>query len=252
MQTQSNQHHINTTNPHISARSRTSARTPLDAGLNMRGHTRLLTVSFCRVSILLAGFLTAAVAFTSVGCANNKPKSDGLNIPETNRSEDLAKAQRFQEQAMAAQKAKDYDKAINLYGQALQIENGLGAAWHNAGICFMEQRKFTEARDAFLRAAETLPGDPRPYENLGILYLERLGHAQKAYDAFGYALARDQYSTTALRGSTSAIRALRLVSTEAQGRLRNGLDVEIDEAWRRIMTTERIRIEAGLRDQARQ
>ncbi len=184
------------------------------------------------------------------GCAGAH-KNEPEFVEQRNRSEDLIRAQQFQQQAFAAQQEKEYGRAIELYGRALQIDSGLGAAWHNAGICFMEEKRYMESRDAFLRAAELLATDPRPYENLGVLYLERLGHARQAYDAYGRALERDPYSLPALRGSASSIRLLRLVSTEGQARLQRGLEVDPDAGWREIMTTERIRVEAGLREESR-
>lgn len=196
----------------------------------------------CAIATGLAGVLGA--------CAGKHGGSSSI-VPQSDRSADLARAQRLQSQAFDAQKDEDYDRAIDLYGQALQIDSGLGAAWHNAGICFMEEKRYIESRDAFLRAAELLPTDPRPYESMGVLYLERLGHARQAYEYYGRALERDSYSLAALRGSASAIRLLRLVSTEAKARLQRGLEIEPDAKWREIMTTERIRVEAGLREESR-
>jgi tetratricopeptide (TPR) repeat protein len=183
------------------------------------------------------------------GCASKDRGGDQPEIvPQVDRAAELARAQRLQAQALAAQTDKDYDRAIRLYGEALTIDAGLGGAWHNAGVCFMEQSRYIEARDAFLRAAQLLPNDPRPYENLGVLYLERLGHARQAYEAFGQALQRDPRSSLALRGSTSAIRLLRLATVEALDRVSVGLESEADAEWRRIMNAERIRIEGSLRD----
>lgn len=201
-------------------------------------------------AMMLVGGVAMGGTLGMLGGCGGASKGEQAQVRGGDRAADLARAQRLQQQAYSAQKDEDYERAIELYGQALQIDSSLGAAWHNAAICFLEEKRYLEARDSFLRAAELLATDPRPYENLGVLYLERLGHARQAYDAYGRALERDPYSLAGLRGSASAIRLLRLVSTDAQGRLQRGLEVETDTKWREIMTTERIRVEAGLRKEA--
>lgn len=199
----------------------------------------------------LVAMSAAALALTGgLGACAGKHAKDTTLVPQRDRASELAQAQRFQEQAFAAQKDEEYERAISLYAQAVQIDSSLGAAWHNAGICYMELKQYLDAKASFLRAAELLTTDPRPYENLAVLYL-RQGFGREAYEAYGLALERDPYSLAALRGSTRAIRSLRLVSTDAQSRLLRGLEVEPETRWREIMTTERIRVDAGLREEAR-
>lgn len=226
---------------------RASNRTFIPGFRTVRRAMRADTV---RGAAAVAAAFVAAFAGMAGGCAG-KHANDPGTVADRDRGAELARAQRLQEQAFSAQRQQDYARAIELYGEALRIDSGLGAAWHNAAICFMEERRYIESRDAFLRAAEMMPTDPRPYENLGVLYLERLGHARQAYEAYGRALERDPYSVAALRGSASSIRLLRLVSTDAQSRLQRGLEVESDTRWREIMTTERIRVEAGLIEESR-
>lgn len=209
----------------------------------------------CSGWIRVAGCVAACAAlggwFGGVqgGCAGKHSK-DPTFVQQRDRAAELAQAQRLQEQAFSAQKSGNYERALELYEQALRIDSSLGAAWHNAGICFMEERQYMEARRSFQRAADLLVTDPRPYESLGVLYL-RQGFAREAYEQYGRALERDPYSLEGLRGSTRSIKSLRLVSTDAQARLQRGLEVEPDTRWREIMTTERIRVEAGLREEAR-
>lgn len=142
------------------------------------------------------------------GRLRRREQEDTEFVEQRNRSEDLIRAQQFQQQAFTTQAGKGvWTRYRAVRAPPLQIDSGLGAAWHNAGICFMEEKRYMESRDAFLRAAELLATDPRPYENLGVLHRATRAHTQ-AYDAYGRALERDPYSLAALRGSASSIRLL--------------------------------------------
>ena len=217
----------------------------------MRSANTIFNSSTKASRLVLVALAAAALGGTlaGTGCAGKHAK-DATIVPDRDRAAELAQAQRFQEQAFNAQKDEEYDRAISLYSQALQIDSSLGAAWHNVGICFMKQKRYLDAQRAFIKAADAMPSDPRPYESLGVLFIDQ-GFAKQSYEWYGRALERDPYSLAALRGSTRAIKLLRLVSTDAQSRLQRGLEVESNKEWRTIMTTERIRVEAGLREEAR-
>lgn len=184
------------------------------------------------------------VAVLAAGCAT-KPVP-----PEVRSQQSLRDAASLAAGAEKAQQAGQHERAIELGRQAVTLQPSLGAAWNNLGISLMETQQNLDAVQAFVRAAELLPADPKPYENLGLLYM-RVGWSEDALRYYGLALERDPYSLPALRGGVAAAKGLLRSEPEGLERCKRGLLVEKDPAWRRLFDTERVRINAELAERTK-
>jgi tetratricopeptide (TPR) repeat protein len=160
---------------------------------------------------------------------------------ETNLREAVSLAS----QAEQAQKARRYEQAADLGRRAVAIQPSLGAAWNNLGISLMELGQNMEAVQAFQRAADALPTDPKPYENLGLLYL-RVGWSEDALKYYVLSLGRDPYWLPSLRGSVVAAKNLLRSDEEGLERIKRGMLIETDPAWKPIFENERLRVSGEL------
>lgn len=203
-------------------RRRTLSPTPTEDPLPTPRRTKLL---------LLAAL--AGVALTA-GCATrpNRPTV-------ADESARLANATRAWAAGDALKNEGKFAPAADAYRQALSQREDLGAVWNNLGICLMSLDKHREAGGAFQRAAELLPSDPRPFENLGTLYLSR-DYPEKAYEFFAKSLARDPNHLPALRGAVQSAKLTNHTEDEDLDRLNRAILIETDPDWLRIMQQERL------------
>lgn len=181
--------------------------------------------------------LLAAVAAGLVGaCATNKPVPPHV---QTERSwREAANLALRAEQARAAGKL---DEAIALNQQALIRNDQLGGAWNNLGIALMESHRGIEAMEAFQRAADLLPSDPKPYENLGFLYFNQNWY-EDALKYYARSLERSPYWLPSLRGAIVSAKELLQSDEAGLERIKRGLMVENDAEWRRVFEVEQMRV----------
>lgn len=159
-------------------------------------------------------------------------------------------ALRFDREASAALSRGDFAHAEDLEQRAITIVPSMGSAWNNLGVARLKQRDYLGARDALLRAAELLPTDPRPYENLGHVHNEA-GYDAEALQCFRESLGRDPNWLASLRGAARAQKYL-LRSDEAGLEIvKRGLYIEKDPQWRHLFESERLRMEADLAEKAK-
>jgi tetratricopeptide (TPR) repeat protein len=88
-------------------------------------------------------------------------------------------ADSYLRQGMELQRAGQYQKAVEVYRQALALDNKLLGAQVNLGIVLMALEKFEEAITAFRAAATLLPNDAHPLVLLGGAY----AGARRDFDA---------------------------------------------------------------------
>lgn len=188
--------------------------------------------------------LLALLPLVLAGCATGPgagPAAPSYDVEESNR---LARSanQRFRE--------GEYDRALGLARRAVDLHPDSPAAWNVLGLSSMELARNVDAAEAFQRAGELSPTDPRPYENLGWLYL-RVGWAEPALRAYGVALERGPDGLESLRGAVEAARRINREDHQALERLTRLLIVETDPAYRKEYQLRRLRIEQQLQEQAR-
>jgi len=138
-----------------------------------RSLDRTLLAAVARAALVVAA--AGAVVAWQGGCSSSRTNLKG------DVQADLRRALEHAKRGESLRKAEKYAEAAEAYKQALAAKSDLGAVWVNYGVCLMEVGDFMPARDAFLKAADLLPADPTPFENLGTLYHLR-GYDDKALE----------------------------------------------------------------------
>jgi len=198
-------------------------------------------------SILLACGVGLSVLGLSAGCASNR--APVVTAPsEADLRAAMAIAARGQEEF----NRRNYDRAIDLFREALTLRPDLGSVYNNLGLALQARGNdldYLNAIDAFKRAADLLPVDERPYQNLGVLYHER-GFADEAHRYFNLALERNPNNLECLRGSIGAAKLLLRSEEAGLQRVNRALLIDTDPAWRKIQEFERVRIQHDLAEAA--
>ncbi len=180
----------------------------------------------------------------STGCKSS-PKGPVITAPTES---DLRQAGQLAAEGQAAMNAGDYEGAVDRLGRAVALRPDMGAAWNNLGLALQGRGgklDFLQAVEAFKRAADLLPVDERPYQNLGVLYHER-GFSEDALAYFTKALERNENSLESLRGAVGSAKLLLRSDEAGLARVRRALMLETDPAWRKIHEFERLRIQHDL------
>lgn len=211
-------------------------------------HTFFITTTSTTRRSARAALLAVAFAFAAAllpGCASsNRSAADDASFNE-------AEAMRLATEAQIAHRNGRNDRAIELYQQALRTDESIAAAWHNLGTLLMQKKEYAAAAEAFKRAADLSPTDPRPYENLGLLYWES-GWREESQRAFDIALERDENSLPALRGSAHWAKETGEFTDTTRERLRRALLIEKDPKWRAEFQRLLLRVEADLESKSKQ
>jgi tetratricopeptide (TPR) repeat protein len=194
-----------------------------------------------RATLLCSLMLGSAATLQGCKSSSNQFKGDG--------SANLRKALDHASRGESLRKAGKFAPAAEEYKKSLAAKSDLGAVWVNYGACLVELGDFMPARDAFLRAADLLPADPTPYENLGTLYHLR-GYDEKALEYYNLSLEKEANWLPSLRGSVMSAKNLRLGDDNALDRVNRAIIMEKDPKFLLMMQNERFRIEALLKDKA--
>lgn len=171
-----------------------------------------------------------------------------LAIPDT--SADIAEAMKLKDQGDTLLKDGQHLKAIDKYKEAIRKHNGFGEAWNNLGLALLRDNNRYDAQQAYTRAAELMPLDPTPMDNLGVLYMES-NLPEDALRYYDQALERRPQYLPSLRGAVRAAQLLGRSEEVDLSRIKLALRVETDPAWRTMFQRQLARVQADLDDQAR-
>ncbi len=204
--------------------------------------------------LLLAAILLGLPVF-SLGACNTGTRfvpKDDMDARTIEARKLWAKADAFRQNAEdekdPVDRAASYRKAAEMYRMSLQQREDIGAVWQNLGVCLMEgERNFMDAGTSFRRAAELLPTDPRPYENLAQAYL-RAGWHKESLQYFVESLDRDPAYLPSLRGHAVLVQMLMVSDEPSLERLQRALLLETDPAWRAVIQRQVFRVERDLAD----
>jgi tetratricopeptide (TPR) repeat protein len=200
---------------------------------------------------LMTAMVAGAVVLTGAtplgGCSGKRKASFELPAED---AQALERALQLTAAGDAAHRAGKHEEAIAKYREALSIRGNIGQTWNNFGLALYAQQKRAEAAQAFRRAADLMPSDPRPLENLGLLYMES-DFFEEALKNYGESLGRDPNYLPSLRGAIKCAKLMNRSTTEGLERIRLGLMQETDPAWREIFRVERIRVEQDLAERAK-
>jgi len=196
-------------------------------------------------ALLAVGWIAGAsvVASTLVGCeSSNRPNDPMAAGLDANEREKITNAHR---EAKRAARESDPAKAELYYRRAVAYYTEYAPAWNNLGVTLMEQERFLEANEAFQRASDLAPADPRPAYNQGLLFFRR-AYPREALPYFLRALARDPHYLPALRASVQTEVRLRETDQETLDRIQSALLLETNPKWQKFFELQRIRVEADL------
>jgi len=195
-------------------------------------------------ALLLACFLlglTGACASTT----HARPKP-GTNLT----AEERQRRERAIREADRAFRANNPEEAERLYMSAIEQYPDFGQAWNNLGVVLMSQERFLEAGEAFDRAGDLEPTDPRPPYNRGLLWFDR-GYLRESMPFFNDSLERDPNYLPALRSAIRASVLLRETSDLTLDQIKRALLLESDQKWRDYFERQRLLISAHLAEVAK-
>ncbi len=112
----------------------------------------------------------------------------------------LAQATALAAQAQQAQRDGEPLRAISLYEDSIRTYPEFHPAWNNLGVLYAAAKRDMDAVEAFKRAADLTPTDPRPLANIGLIYKSR-GFEREAQEYLEQAIQRDEAYLPALRES---------------------------------------------------
>lgn len=204
--------------------------------------TRIRTVT---LSLLLLATGAALPACESGAESSKAPLPPSAAVPQTER---ITEAHR---EAKRGASATDPEKKEQYYRRAVAYYAEYAPAWNNLGVALMDQQRYLEAAEAFQRAADLAPQDPRPVYNRGLLFFRR-AYPREALPYFLKALDRDPHYLPALRAAIESEVRLRDVSQATLDRIRSALLLETDPAWQRFFELQRIRVAADLENRRKQ
>ncbi len=75
------------------------------------------------------------------------------------------------DQGMAEFAMAEYDKAIECYRKAVEIDSSYFDAWHALGMAYLRANKIPEAINAGKRAIEISPNDMLAHTSLSMYYM---------------------------------------------------------------------------------
>lgn len=197
------------------------------------GHTQLMT-------------LALVIGAISAGCSDPYAIDREL-IAERERAERRSLQIGADGEEYLAQ--GDLAQAEEKFVEALRLDPRSYSAWNNLGVVRMKQKNYQGAIEAFARAGELSPSDPRPPANAGLAFQDAF-YDRRALEQFAEALRRDQNWLPAIRGSVVSSRRLYAYDETALEIVNRGLLIERDEKWRRVFEREKIRIQDALREAA--
>lgn len=190
--------------------------------------------------------MAAAVAAGCVlaSCANKS--SDSFEMPDSARSEapveQIRKAHELASRAEAEGKAKRYDRAIDLYQQAIANYRNFPSAWLNLGVMHMRLGNGLAAVEAFKVASDLDPGDPRAMYNIGAIYEEKF-YYKEAISWYNQALDRDPNLLPALRRSIYLEMQTNSFTPASKDRVMRAIMVETDPQYKVIFAQAKLRLD---------
>lgn len=207
----------------------------------MTRYARQLRSSYARAAACLIACALVA------GCESGGLKPNpSLADAGANQAQRIREASELAIQAKAAADEGEVEEAIDLNRRAIALDATLAGAWNNLGVLLMQQQNYRDAIEAFSRAADLLPADPRPYENIAHSYREA-GYSSDAYLYFTKSLERDPNWLNSLRGVVACAQELNLSNPSLLANIRRGLLIESDPAWRMVFNRAKLRVEAELK-----
>lgn len=184
-----------------------------------------------RVTTLFGAALLGVACVAPGGCASSARPRPATAPAQLGPAQRVEEAWKLAEQAERERKRGKLTEAAALYRQSVATSPDIAAVWNNYAATLYELNDRLNAVQAFNRAAEAEPTDPRPFENIGHIYFE-IGWAEEALRYYERSLAISPTHLAALRGAIRAAEAIGRAEEVDLDRIRTGLLSETDPVWR--------------------
>lgn len=210
--------------------------------MNSRGPVAGL---FCVAAVLCAAALSGCQS-TSSARSTPPPSATAQQVAEARQAaigaaETARKAQVAREKGKDSEAAKLSKAAIEEYRRSLSLSAESPEVWNNLGVELMQVQDYLGASESFSMAMQLSPTDPRPAENLGLVY-QRTGWTEESLRFYDMALERSPNYLPALRGAIKASHLLGEADEKRLTQVRRALMIETDPTLREFFEREQVRI----------
>ena len=204
-----------------------------------------LPVALISLASVLSGCAVDSNAEKAVAADPLAPLRVAVELAEEAQRAERA-AEDFKSRGETASKVRaKQDEALVLYQRSIAAYRDYAPAWNNMGKIYLDQGRNTEAKEAFVTAAELAPTDPTPMANLGLLWKD-LQYADEAHTAYEAALARNAQYLPALREAIMLDVTLDRITQTTADRIKTALVLEMDSAWKERLSRAKILVDDRL------
>jgi tetratricopeptide (TPR) repeat protein len=184
--------------------------------------------------------LSTNVAGLDTGLAENRRLVDELSrshegimqlvenqkrsIEEEGRKRRTAEARRHNNAGVLAYHNGQYEKALELFRTAVEIEPSMTEAYNNLGLAYTEMNEPKRATEAFRKAIEIQPELAAAYNNLGYVFY-RLGSYTEAIEMYNEAIGRNADNASAYTNLGNAYYKMKRIE-DAIGAWKRALEID--------------------------
>jgi tetratricopeptide (TPR) repeat protein len=118
------------------------------------------------------------------------------SIEEEEKKRHVAEARRLNNAGVMTYHNGQYEKALELFRRALDLDPSMTEAYNNLGLAYTELNEETKATEAFRKAIELSPELAAAYNNLGYVFY-RLGSFEEAIEMYNEAIGRSKNNSSA-------------------------------------------------------
>jgi len=123
-------------------------------------------------------------------------ESQKKSFEEEERRRQLSESKRLNNAGVMAYHNGRYEKALELFDKAIELDPGFTEAYNNIGLTYTEMNEEEKATDAFKKAIELNPDLAATYNNLGYAFY-RLGSYLEAIEMYTEAIGRSSNNSSA-------------------------------------------------------
>jgi len=205
----------------------------LDGGMSYSGFTERILATLIISELWLK--------HVQIVLKDEKLLTDGVKGPET--AEERAKAEDFKSKGNEALKKNEFQKALDLYTEAIKIDLGNAVYRCNRSAALLGLEKYEEAEEDAYVATQLDPKYAKAWSRLGMAML-KLGHGKRAKKAYERALqVAGKDATTQMHQGLAGAKKLitetvKAINSETDKEKQHGLESSfLDEDWEIIGKT---------------
>jgi tetratricopeptide (TPR) repeat protein len=151
-------------------------------------------------------------------------ESQKKNIEQEEKKRHVSEARRLNNAGVMAYHNGQYEKALDLFRKALELDPAMTEAYNNLGLTYTEIGEEEKATEAFKKAISLSPELAAAYNNLGYVFY-RLGSYQEAVEMYNEAIGRSKDNSSAYTNLGNAYYKLERIE-------------EAIEAWKKALAID--------------